>query len=224
MTAAIPPNDKLGPVMKRLLKARSMKAYELGEQIGLSPTSISKIMNGISRPRQNTFTRMCQALCASKHDEYQLVQAFSGAELLEEEDPAPYNVKLPSIHDKDREILRMRAEQFLERKTQSIQFKRSVARELDKAGIAYQQDYCQGPYSTDFLIEKDGKRIALECKSNIGRDIEKTEAICALIQEQLNCSQVRIVLPYLEDEAVTDAVAVSGIGQLLQSNFNFGAS
>jgi len=32
------------------------------------------------------------------------------------------------------------------------------------------------------------------------------------------------VLPYLEDDAVTDAVAVSEIGQLLQSNFNFGAS
>jgi len=87
-----------------------------------------------------------------------------------------------------------------------------------------QGDMFQQVRVSDFLIEKDGKRIALECKSNIGRDIEKTEAICALIQEQLNCSQVRIVLPYLEDEAVTDAVAVSGIGQLLQSNFNFGAS
>ena len=40
----------------------------------------------------------------------------------------------------------------------------------------------------------------------------------------LDCSQVRIVLPYLENDAVTDAVAVSEIGQLLQSNFNFGAS
>jgi len=221
MTAATPSNDKLGPVMKRLLKARSMKAYELGEQIGLSPTSISKIMNGISRPRQNTFTRMCQALCASKHDEYQLVQAFTGAETLEEEQEAAHH---RPQSEPEQEILRLRAEQFLERKTQSIQFKRSVARELDKAGIAYQQDYCQGPYSTDFLIEHNGQRIALECKSNIGRDLEKTEAICALIQEQLNCSQVRIVLPYLEDDAVTDAVAVSEIGQLLQSNFNFGAS
>jgi hypothetical protein len=72
-------------------------------------------------------------------------------------------------------------------------------------------------------IEHNGQRIALECKSNIGRDLAKTEAICALIQEQPNCSQVRIVLPYLENDAVTDAVAVSEIGQLLQSNFNFGA-
>ena len=70
------------------------------------------------------------------------------------------------------------------------------------------------------MIEHNGQRIALKCKSNIGRDLAKTEAICALIQEQLNCSQVRIVLPYLENDAVTDAE----IGELLQSNFNFGAS
>ena len=50
------------------------------------------------------------------------------------------------------------------------------------------QDYCDGAYSTDFLIEHDGKRIALECKSNLGRDTEKTEAICDLLAKQLNAN------------------------------------
>ena len=212
MTAATPPNDKLGPVMKRLLKARSMKAYELGEQIGLSPTSISKIMNGISRPRQNTFTRMCQALCASKHDEYQLVQAFTGAETLEEEQEAAHH---RPQSEPEQEILRLRAEQFLERKTQSIQFKRSVARELDKAGIAYQQDYCQGPYSTDFLIEHNGQRIALECKANVGRDLEKTIAMTELLKEGLRCVRVLIVVPYHDEGAPKDFVCVSDIVSIL---------
>lgn len=219
MSAAHPTKSPLGSTIKALLLARGLKAYELGEAIGLSATSVSKIMNGVSRPRQNTFTRMCQELCTTKDEEQRLVSAFAGTELLQEE-AAPYGKQ----RNAEQEVLRMRAEQFLERKTQSIQFKRSVARELDKAGIAYQQDYCDGIYTTDFLVEKDGKRIALECKSNVGRDLEKTEAICELIQEQLNCTQVRIVVPYLENDAVTDAVAVSEIGQLLQSNFNFGAS
>jgi hypothetical protein len=157
---------------------------------------------------------MCQALCESKDDERRLVSAFAGTELLQEEDPAPYGNQQ---RDAEQEVLRLRAEQFLERKTQSIQFKRSVARELDKAGIAYQQDYCDGPASTDFLIEHDGQRIALECKSNIGRDQEKTQMICALIKEQLNCTQVWIVVPYLEEAAVTDAVAVSELGAVLQA-------
>ena len=190
--------NPLGDAIRSLLKTRGLKAFQLGEQIGLSPTSVSKIMNGATRPRQNTFSRMCAVLCENKEDEQLLVSAFAGSESLqvEDEDPAPYGKQVePSAPEK--EILRLRAEQFLERKTQSIQFKRSVARELDKAGIPYQQDYCDGPASTDFLIEHQGKRIALECKSNLGRDIEKTEATCELLAEQLKAS-VQIVVPYVD--------------------------
>ena len=211
MSAAHPTKSPLGSTIKALLLARGLKAYELGEAIGLSATSVSKIMNGVSRPRQNTFTRMCQELCTTKDEKQRLVSAFAGTELLQEE-AAPYGKQ----RNAEQEVLRMRAEQFLERKTQSIQFKRSVARELDKAGIAYQQDYCQGPYSTDFLIEYNSQRIALECKSNIGRDLEKTEAICELIKAQLNCAQVRIVVPYLEDHPATNYVSVAGIGAYLE--------
>lgn len=144
------------------------------------------------RPRQNTFTRMCQALCKTKDEERRLVAAFAGTELLDEEP----DQALPSS---DKVILRLRAEQFLERKTQSIQFKRSVARELDKAGIAYKQDYCEGIYSTDFLIERGGKRIALECKANVGRDLEKTLAQSQLIGGNLKCF-IYIVVPFIEEK------------------------
>ena len=144
------------------------------------------------RPRQNTFTRMCQALCKTKDEERRLVAAFAGTELLDEEP----DQALPSS---DKVILRLRAEQFLERKTQSIQFKRSVARELDKAGIEYKQDYCEGIYSTDFLIERGRKRIALECKANVGRDMEKTLAQAKLIVGNLKCV-VYIVAPFIEEE------------------------
>ena len=215
MSVAHPTKSPLGSTIKALLLARGLKAYELGEAIGLSATSVSKIMNGVSRPRQNTFTRMCQELCTTKDEEQRLVSAFAGTELLQEE-AAPYGKQ----RNAEQEVLRMRAEQFLERKTQSIQFKRSVARELDKAGIAYQQDYCEAPYSTDFLIEYNGQRIALECKSNIGRDLAKTEAICALIKAQLSCNRVRIVVPYLENDAVADAVAVSEIRAVLLASLN----
>ena len=141
------------------------------------------------RPRQNTFTRMCQALCKTKDEERRLVAAFAGTELLDEEP----DQALPSA---DKEILRLRAEQFLERKTQSIQFKRSVARELGKAGIEYQQDYCENIYSTDFLIQKGGERICLECKSNIGRDMEKALETARLAGAALGASTIYLVVPY----------------------------
>ena len=162
------------------------------------------------RPRQNTFTRMCQALCKTKDEERRLVAAFAGTEFLDEEP----DQALPSS---DKVILRLRAEQFLERKTQSIQFKRSVARELDKAGIAYKQDYCEGIYSTDFLIERDGKRIALECKANVGRDLEKTVAILELLKLGLECGRGLIVVPYHDNEAPSEFVCVSDLASRLST-------
>ena len=212
MSATIPANNVLGDTIKQFLKLRGMKAYELGETIELSATSISKIMNGVSRPRQNTFTRMCQALCRTKEEERKLVAAFAGTELLDEEP----DQALPSS---DMVILKLRAEQFLERKTQSIQFKRSVARELDKAEIEYKQDYCEGIYSTDFLIEKDGERIALECKVNVGRDFRKTTMMAQLISTNLECT-VKIVSPYSDNTTSIGATANSPecltLSQLLQ--------
>ena len=182
-----------------------MKAFELGEEIGLSATSVSKIINGASRPRQNTFTRMCKALCQNKDDELRLVSAFAGTELLEEE---PDQALLSA----DKEILRLRAEQFMERKTQSIQFKRSVARELDKAGIEYKQDYCEGIYSTDFLIERGGKRIAIEAKANVLRDIEKSAMMAEIIRKGLKCDIVYTVVPFREGytEIVEHRLTVQG--------------
>jgi transcriptional regulator with XRE-family HTH domain len=210
MSSTNAPKNVLGEAIKTLLKLRGMKAYELAEAVALSPTSVSKIMNGVTRPRQNTFTRMCQALCKSKEEERRLVAAYAGTEFLEEEP----DQALPSS---DKVILKLRAEQFLERKTQSIQFKRSVARELDKAGIEYKQDYCEGIYSTDFLIEKDGKRIALECKANIGRDTEKTLAMTELLKEGLGCERVVVVVPYHDEEAPKDFACVSEIASLLST-------
>ena len=192
----------LGDTIRSLLAKRQMKACELAKKIEISATSISKIMNGVSRPRQNSFTRMCEVLCETKEEERRLVSAFAGTELLDEEKEKPTDDAM------EREILRLRAEQFLERKTQSIQFKRSVARELDKAGITYQQDYCEVPYPTDFLIEKDGKRIAQECKSNVGRDYEKTVAQAELICEKFQC-QTCVVVPYIDD--LTQPTIIEGV-------------
>lgn len=201
MPATDTPNNVLGDTIKSLLKVHRMKAYELGEEIGLSPTSVSKIMNGVTRPRQNTFTRMCQALCKTKAEERRLVAAFAGTELLDEE---PDDASDAS----NKEILRLRAEQFMERKTQSIAFKRTVARELEKSGITFKVDHCEGIYSTDFLVEIDGERIALECKANIERDIAKTIAVSEILMENLKC-QVFVVAPYIHD--ITEMTSTGGV-------------
>lgn len=188
-------SNPLGETIRALLKERGLKAFELGEKIALSPTSVSKIVNGVTRPRQNTFTRMCQVLCTTKEEERRLVAAFAGTERLNEE----LDQASPAAN---KEILKLRAEQYLERKSQAIAFKRSVAKELKTIGLEFEADYYEGTCSTDFLIHKTGKpdtRIALECKPNIGRDLELTLATCEVIQHAFRC-QVIVVVPF------TDAV------------------
>ena len=87
--------------------------------------------------------------------------------------------------------------------------KRRVANELQKAGIPYQQDYCEGNYATDFLIEKEGQRIALECKSNIGRDLEKTVTMAELLKEQLSIKTVLCVVPQATEKLPNAAAGLN---------------
>ncbi|GHC12017.1 helix-turn-helix domain-containing protein [Cerasicoccus arenae] len=181
----------LGDIIRKLLTKRQMKAFELGEQIGVSATSVSKIVNGVTRPRQATFSRMCKVLCETKAEERELVTAFAGAEVLQEDDSPQSPDDIKALLEAD--------ERYLEVKAQSIGFRRAIARELDKAGIAYQEEYCEGIYVTDFLVEHQGRRIALECKFNTQRNFDKTLRIAGVLRKQLNCDHALVVVPYVDD-------------------------
>jgi transcriptional regulator with XRE-family HTH domain len=189
------------------LAARGLKAFELAERVGVSKQSISKIMTGLKRPRQTTFTKICEVLVSTPEEERALVQAYLKSKAVKKDRAAPLDPALEAA------TLRRRAEQFLAQKTQSIQFKRRVAHILDQAAIPYQQDYCEGNYATDFLIEKDGQRIALECKSNIGRDLEKTVTMVELLKEQLPIKDVLCVVPQAMDK-LPDAAAELNLVEL----------
>ncbi len=91
---------------------------------------------------------------------------------------------------------RERVERWLEARTQAITFKNAVGRELDKAGVAYRRDVCEGIASVDFLIEGAGKRVGIETKFNVGRDFEKTVGIARRLRELLRCDVVVIAVPF----------------------------
>lgn len=189
---------KLGDAIRRLMEAKEVAGVQLAADIGLTATSISRILNGASRPRQVTLSRLMKRLCETREEEQSILRAYSS--ILE---GLPEESVLEDEENRREEIAR--CERFLEIKTQSISFKNSVARELAKAGIEAKQDYCEGLVSTDFLIERDGKRIALECKSNVHRDLEKTRVIANLLSEKLKVDFVLIVVPYGVDTATKDS-------------------
>lgn len=194
----------LGDVVRLMMERRGLTGNRLAADIGISPTSVSKIVTGASQPKQVTFSRLMKRLCTSPAEEQMLIRAFTGSvESLPEETPID--------DERNRKEERERCERFLEVKTLAIAFKRSVARELDRAGVSYKADYCQGICSTDFLIERDGKRIALECKFNVQRDFEKAITIAGILKERLTCDDVFIVVPFYDEVVSGEPLADSFI-------------
>lgn len=172
------------------MSRRKLTGAQLAEDIGLSATSVSRIITGHSKPKQVTLTRLMKRLCVSQEDQQMLLRAFSGLQVPVREAPV-------SNDPSNTQVERERVERWLEARTQAITFKDAVARELDRAGISYRRDVCEGIASADFLIERDGKRIAIECKFNVSRDFDKTVGIARLLREMLRCDRVIIVVPFV---------------------------
>ena len=197
----------MSEAIRILMGRRQITGAQLAEDVGLSATSVSRIITGHSKPKQVTLTRLMKRLCASPEDEQMILRAFTGVGAPPTEEPAaagdPRNIA------EERE----RVERWLEARTQAITFKDAVARELDKAGLTYHRDVCEGIASADFIIERDGKRVAIECKFNVSRDFDKTVGIARLLRELLRCDRVIIVVPFVgsfADAAISapDAVIV----------------
>ena len=188
---------RFGDTLRHLMELKGVTGVQLSAETGLTTTSISRLLNGQTRPRQVTLTRLMKYLCETKAEEQSLLRAYSGLETLPEEAVLD--------DEKNAQEERSRALRYLEMKSQSIAFKRSVARELDKAGLSYKQDYAEGVFVTDFLIQQDGQRVALECKFNVHRDFEKTGTIASLLLENLKIDSVLIVVPYGMDSVTQES-------------------
>lgn len=106
---------------------------------------------------------------------------------------------------------RERVERWLEARTLAITFKNAVARSLEKTGLNFRRDACDGIGSADFLVEHGDKRIGIECKFNVSRDFEKTIGVARLLRTLLRCDSVVVVVPFLDafaDAALAEAPAV----------------
>jgi transcriptional regulator with XRE-family HTH domain len=187
-------------VIRKLMERRELTGSQLAEDIGLSAASVSRIVTGQSRPRQVTLSRLMKRLCTSKDEEQMLIAAYESKDA----EGLPLTPLLSEAANAQAEEERVR--RFMELKAQSITFKRSVARELDKAGIAYRQDVTEKLVVTDFLLENGDKRIALECKFNLHRDMEKAVISARLVRAQFNCVRVFIVVPFYEEDDFKDLV------------------
>lgn len=137
-----PEPNILGETVRSLMKTRELNGMELAKEIDISHTSLSLILTGKTRPRDDTLRKLEKRLCKTEPQSRQFWAAAKSEPDYETRSQTP-----------DQRITRLQAQDFLKRRTRKIVFKRNFAKELDEAGIKYAEDYCEGSNSVDFLID-----------------------------------------------------------------------
>ena len=182
--------SRLGDALRILMERRDITGLALAEQIDVSPTSISRILNGVSRPRQGTLSKLIAALCTSPEEQQLILGGYSGLPDAVDEEPV---VTAPAGGITAAELDRVA--RYLELKTLSIDFRESVARTLTAAGIVFESYARKGNVVTDFLIT-GAIRTAIECKFNVNRDWEREVGTALLLKQYLPCARVLVIVPY----------------------------
>ena len=183
--------------LRDLMDRRKMTGTRLAEEIGISATSVSQILTGKTRPRQVTLSRMMKRLCENSADEQALLAAYDAL--------GRTKLKVTPVFDDEANAAteEERVRRFLEMKATAVAFRKEVAKALNQIPIRYQSDFTKGAVITDCLIEQNGKRIALECRANVQRDLEKSLLSARIIRDEFKCDQVLIVVPS-HDEKIDD--------------------
>lgn len=167
-----------GNTVKFLLAQRGLTSKEFAERINLSPTSLSKIVNGVTRPRQANLTRIIEELCESHEEKQQLLSAFEQVEEQLAEETPQADLKQFRLMEEDR------VRRYLQAKAQSIAFREQVAEVLRESGQAFESPHHNDDVICDFFLPGP-PRIAIECKANPNRDWDRTIASIRLFLKDL---------------------------------------
>ena len=60
---------RFGDTLRHLMELKGVTGVQLSAETGLTTTSISRLLNGQTRPRQVTLTRLMKYLCETKAEE-----------------------------------------------------------------------------------------------------------------------------------------------------------
>ena len=197
--------NSFGDAVRQLMEAKKVSGLKLAESIGITPTSVSRILNGQSRPRQLTLTRIMKRLCENAEEEQLLVRAYTG--LLDGIPDEPEAAPRPIPQDEVERVTR-----YLEVKSMSVAFRSDVEAVLKEAGLGYDKDYRNDPFICDFMLDLHGRRVAIDCKYNVNRDWDRTYATVKLLREQLPCDEVTIAIPYENELARKARNEIESVG------------
>ena len=92
----------LGKRLKELRKAKKLTLAQLGEMVGIEPSSLGNIENGYNYPKMSTLEELSKALDCNISDFFNFEHHNSSQNLIEE-----INQKLASNPDKIQEIYKI---------------------------------------------------------------------------------------------------------------------
>lgn len=199
-----------GDAVRELMEAKKVSGLKLAEAIGITPTSVSRILNGQSRPRQLTLTRIMKRLCETPEEEQLLVRAYTG--LLDNMPDEPEAAPRPIPEDEVERVTR-----YLEVKSMSVAFRSDVEAVLKAAGLDFEKDFRNDPFICDFMLDLHGRRVAIDCKYNVNRDWDRTYATVKLLRENLPCDEVVIAIPYENELARKARAEIGSVGGQITS-------
>lgn len=155
--------------LQSLLGKTNTAQITLAKGIGKSNASISKILNGKSVPTSDTYCRIRDFLELNEHDEEELDQAYI---LLHTPDIGKPKAQRKAVQGGDRNSY-----QHLDANMALL--RRHVENILRELGISFVSNHVEGSIASDFLIDHQGKRIALICSRDAQylEGADQTEAI-----------------------------------------------
>lgn len=180
-----------GNTVKLLLMDRGITAKEFAGRINLSETSLSKIVQGVSKPRQANLTRIIEELCETPEEQQQLIAAYARIQDTLSDEAAQLDQAAYDRVEEDR------VHRYLQAKSQSIAFRESVSAALAETGVQFQGPHQNEDLICDFFVP-GSPSIAIECKSNPTRDWDRTITSARLFRQELPCDQVFVVVPAVE--------------------------
>jgi transcriptional regulator with XRE-family HTH domain len=191
-----------GKTIKIMLMERGITSRDFAKRINLSPTSLSKIVQGVTRPRQANLTRILEELCETPEEEQQLLSAFAQVEGKLSEETAQL------CPQRFQELEEQRVRRYLQMKSRSIAFREAVAGVLRKMGVSFQGPHEDNEIICDFYLPGP-PRIAIECKANPNRDWDRTLTTVAILKKHFDLSTLLIVVPNAESIRKTDRVRIN---------------
>lgn len=180
-----------GNTVKFLIAQRGYTSKEFAERVNLSPTSLSKIVNGITKPRQANLTRIIEELCETPKEEQQLLSAYAQ---IEEQLSAETDSVDPALFERLEED---RVRRYLQVKAQSIAFREQVADILRNSGKPFQGPHQNEDIICDFFLPGPSS-IAIECKANPNRDWGRSFTAARLFRTELPADRVLLAVPELK--------------------------